>query len=468
MLGGSTTPERFCKIAVYVKSVAPDLYENIENVCGFSMLNPRRGRGVTFLLPDKSTQIIIDKLVGTDTIAAKNMINSCIVPMYIASPADFTSDIPDSNGNVIEVKSSTATGVTLKNGSKLSMDKKFKRLFDDAQISVMKLEGPVFIGTTPSETFNNLNKKKERTHGVQGGNDDGFVAKMRGGKAMNWIKMVELIKADSIAKSSIEYPLDPLSHAAMSFEVYLSKNKSALYEIMHKIKTLSPLGYLFVLGISGDVANQWFAADANNYDKPSTFEQQRGTAGNYYVELFKFVQIIIKKLAHEKARLNTDVVNAFKYQTDVLCRNTEFLKALKSVFKTKEQFVAWWIGLCEFSHLYTRDYITSYTSGNTAGVAKVFDQFIMYYQPHLISGNFKAMSRICEKDTVETERICAILGLITSCNFCAAGGSFGDIKSAVSATNGIILTSSMPVPGPTNSRIVYDESYEQFMDGQFK
>lgn len=135
----------FCNIFQYLNSAEPDLASIIDDLCLRSSLNPKGGRGVTFLIPSKAVIKTLDKLTYSDNTddhdKAVKLLKCHILTNFFKDHMDFQ----DVNKYVVNkaglmVPSKVDKGkVLLQGGVEIKPDEKFKA--SGESLSVWSIKG---------------------------------------------------------------------------------------------------------------------------------------------------------------------------------------------------------------------------------------------------------------------------------------------------------------------------------------
>lgn len=124
--------KKFPRILDYLETHYPEFY-NLFNYLGMQgSLNPRRGGGITLLIPDKSVIAELHKTAESDNPEdATNVLLALIIRDVLRTPADWQerkNDIPNGDGNKVEVTGVKGDTVMLTNGASVKLDKDAKFL----------------------------------------------------------------------------------------------------------------------------------------------------------------------------------------------------------------------------------------------------------------------------------------------------------------------------------------------------
>lgn len=144
--------KKFARIIDYLQVYHEDLAATIEALALQNSFVPRRGGGITFLVPSAAVVAEIRaKTESDDPEVATDMIQSLIIPMLLEEVGDWredSDDIPNLLGRRIEVGSIGTDRVKLKNGSVVTKNLEFKPLArsgtsDRANMAVWNVSGMV-------------------------------------------------------------------------------------------------------------------------------------------------------------------------------------------------------------------------------------------------------------------------------------------------------------------------------------
>lgn len=128
--GANSKMKKYPRIIDYLQKTNKPVYELIDSVAMHGSLSPRRGGGITFLVPDKKLIAEINKVLeSSEPEVATDIISSLIITDYLGSTQDFKnkqSNIPTLIGKKLVVKSVSAKDVELEGGGKLTLDAKFQ------------------------------------------------------------------------------------------------------------------------------------------------------------------------------------------------------------------------------------------------------------------------------------------------------------------------------------------------------
>ena len=143
--GGSAdkNQKKFARISDYLETHHKKVYDLLDNAGLLSSLNPRKGRGLTFVIPDATLTEQIRKLLNSDDAEkATDIISSLILLGHYSDTEDFAAesdDVPTMLGTRLDIKEIKNDRVILGNGAELTLDKKY---------TPMERVGPMLRGNT--------------------------------------------------------------------------------------------------------------------------------------------------------------------------------------------------------------------------------------------------------------------------------------------------------------------------------
>jgi hypothetical protein len=140
----SRTPKKFCSLLTYIEHNNRDLYDTIQDLCLTSIFNTRRGRSVTFLMPDpKSTfhATIINAAYGKNPSDAVDLIKACTILLHLETLDAFSNveneTLPNELKQGLEIETPGEKQVILKNGNAtIIADTSFVPLYTTSRFSV--------------------------------------------------------------------------------------------------------------------------------------------------------------------------------------------------------------------------------------------------------------------------------------------------------------------------------------------
>jgi hypothetical protein len=438
--GGATKPESYCRIITYIQHNAPLLYENINDLCMFGVFNVRGNSGVTFLMPDKETQKRIDKTVGQDARKAVSMINACIIPIYLPSIDDFMAnkdDIPNKLGQKLPIEKITSSTILLQNGSKITRDNKFKRLYDTSNIAVYLIDGEVPLD---GEASNSLGKKRGA---YSGGNDDfdGDITRGKYGASLN--SLVEEICAVACTRVS-RGGIDHLTHLGISLLNWMDTQEGELKEfsnLLCKVHPISPLYVLFILPLLTESELDKWVNEPKEYNKKD--------------KLKEFLTKGIKE--YEDVEANVKSVNVMKLQATDICNQViNYAGDIQQKYLNSENFsrfgksgpvcFKYWICLVsEFTFIYTHHYVKALQDKDVKTVKLIIDSFKRFVlRPAMEKKWVDALTltnpKVNDALIQSKERFCTILSLFVSRRFFPMGcGNLNELAQIEDGETGGVM-----------------------------
>jgi hypothetical protein len=154
--------KKYPRIIDYLQRHQKPVYELIDSVAMHGSLTPRRGGGITFLIPDKKLITKINKVLESDEPEkATDIISSLIITDCLNSTQDFKNkqqNIPTLIGKKLVVKSVSAKDVELEGGGKLTVNAKFQPFERSGNarrgnMAVWDLSGEVDYENAPATEF---------------------------------------------------------------------------------------------------------------------------------------------------------------------------------------------------------------------------------------------------------------------------------------------------------------------------
>jgi hypothetical protein len=172
----SKTLKKFCSLLTYIEHNNRDLYDTIQDLCLTSIFNTRRGRSVTFLMPDSKSSFhakIINAAYGQDPGIAVDLIKACTITLHLKDLDAFSNTdggkLPNELGQELEVDTPGNKQVVLKNGNAtIIADTSFRPLYDTSRFGVFVIKSGELntdnIGVTNKpKTYNSKSDKKMDT-----------------------------------------------------------------------------------------------------------------------------------------------------------------------------------------------------------------------------------------------------------------------------------------------------------------
>lgn len=169
----------FCNILQYIKLTEPSLAVILDDLCLGSALKPRGGRGITFLMPTKSSIQTLEKLASSENVEeydkAINLLKAHILTDDFKAAADFSDDskaVVNKLGNMVDVD--VKGGKVTLAGSALTAEPKFKTSPSN-KLAVWRIDGvPPVEGEKFSKDAAAKKKKVKKTGGLEYFGDEGI------------------------------------------------------------------------------------------------------------------------------------------------------------------------------------------------------------------------------------------------------------------------------------------------------
>lgn len=144
----SRTPKKFCSLLTYIEHKNRDLYDTIQDLCLTSIFNTRRGRSVTFLMPDQKSKFhakIINAAYGQNPSDAVDLIKACTILLHLKDLDAFSNvndgKLPNELKQELEIETPGGKQVILKNGNAtIIADTSFHPLYDTSRFSVFVIK----------------------------------------------------------------------------------------------------------------------------------------------------------------------------------------------------------------------------------------------------------------------------------------------------------------------------------------
>lgn len=403
MYGGKSrqSPQSYCKITTYLRHHAETLHENIEDLCLFGLFKTRGRSGVTLLLPDKKLCARIDKMVGTNSKLAVDMIKAHVLPVYMGSIGDFKDskdDIPNLLGNKLPIKDVTGS-IVLENGAKITkVAPGFERLYDDARINIFLIESssggegvPVDSDKSSKQLTGNKRRKKG---GYTGGSDYADSAFLVSKSEISLEFVYGGIKSDieRRMKGHLKGSNSPLLHAHFAFHASEFVPDYAK-TISKETRTGHMTDILFDLAMpcinDGVLKNLY--GNINYYNDSESFKNsfKSTTTDTYYTDLNSFKQETVRGI--NGTSFLKDLKKVFNRALEL--KGESLLKLINEAgFDSPDAFINWWIMKCEFAFYFSARLASAISKGDELGlkdVKHIFHIFNNYYKPCLVSKDFK-------------------------------------------------------------------------------
>lgn len=413
MLGGSTAPEKHCRISTYVKYAAPLFYDNLQDLCLFGLIGTRGGSGVTLLLPDKKTQTKIDKLVGKDAAKATSMIQACVLPVHVQSLSDFKKGLPNKLGHKLSVKSVTASSVELKSGAKIKVDPKFKRLHDASNIAVFALTGEIPV---TGEEF-----KK-----VTGGDDQAIVEYK---KTSNYDWHVINEEADAVTK--IRKGTCHLLHLGISLKNWLLNHEreeyKALGRVFCKLNPISLFYFKWMGPICGStILKEWcqtphLHSSGNGYKNLDALKEQLAIGAEFqsWAQIESTIKHKDKLCGLTALRVCEQVQQHTLTHVSSLAWDEHEKAVIAKYWGGMKELSLWHLSVGDWGWLYDRVFANAFANSDTHEMDYLFDAYNRWARDALVSKRFSAALLLFDHTTntniiISKERFCSTLSAFNS------------------------------------------------------
>ncbi len=173
---------KFATMSDYLEAHHPKVYELFTYLGMQGALTPRRGGGLTLLIPDSKTVADLHKTIESDDAEkASDMLSGMVIQDNLGSEEDWKrvqDDVPTLLGKRVPVKSVMAGKIVLEGGAELTLDKSAKFLSRTGRktrdpMSVWLMKGSFDPTSAPDATYKYVSKegkgKKEKGGKVRGG-----------------------------------------------------------------------------------------------------------------------------------------------------------------------------------------------------------------------------------------------------------------------------------------------------------
>jgi hypothetical protein len=360
----------------------------------FGALNPKRGGGITLLLPSKEVQEEIDAEVGKDAKNAVDLIKSLILKTYIPSINDFNDNVVNLIGMKLPVKKVSSNTVELINDGKITeqTSSKFTPLFTERiNIACYKLEGKIPVSDIPAET----------TGKYEGGRDSDYSKYGRNIiQGSCWKTHVSNIKdqVKNYIKRGVN-GVDPLTLTLLSLAISNQKINSAKIEEFTDYMPCSPLAALF-LGeyFSTQELKEWsmLGKEYNNKDVLNKLYgdfKQHGTKFESIQDMTP--DTIGAKMAGQVKEMTNNDIEDFNYYI---------------------------LGAQEFCYYFTMPYINAIRTRDSSQVEHIFN----YYLTHINGQTGRKRCLFVQNspvdfETFQKERFCSSLSFYVNDAFLTTG-----------------------------------------------
>jgi len=175
--GADKKMSKYPRIIDYIEAHHDDVFKVIEDLSAQNILTPRRGGGITFLVPDSAyVKEIRKQFYGNDPEVATDMLYSLVIPVLLKDSKDWDSmkdDIPNLLNKKIGVSSVSASKIVLDNKAEVSPSKfvPFSRMGTSKRdnMAVWNLKGKVEYEKAPTAALKYLRQKPTKTGGNEAG-----------------------------------------------------------------------------------------------------------------------------------------------------------------------------------------------------------------------------------------------------------------------------------------------------------
>jgi len=197
--------QKYGRIIKYIEDYYTDLYEIINNLGIFNSFTPRKGGGVTFIIPnDSCLEKLMEETYGSKPENAANILKSMILLVTLKDTSDWDKmrdDIPNLLDQKLKVKKISANGVLLENGATLKLDTNFQTMESRQNMAVWRLiDGEIPLDGPPADFKYVKSMRKTKTVKREDVNDDRIIyaryiehASEREGEVVYLREMVSLL-----------------------------------------------------------------------------------------------------------------------------------------------------------------------------------------------------------------------------------------------------------------------------------
>jgi hypothetical protein len=252
----------YARILDYLEANHPAVYDLYSSLGMQSSLTPKRGAGLTFLLPSKEMVSNINTLIEEGRAEeATDILSGLVVSDYLSEATEWAEkqdDCPTLLGTRVPIQAVSAGKVTLTGGAELTLDttaKFLKRIGTKERepMCVWKVNGVFDVkagGNAAYKYVGSSGKPKQIKKKVRGG-----LATERKARASEYIKRVEAI-ASRLARKSF------FTH----IEAYAAENAKVAHFLMEHMGELGDLARkVFELPAWNHVARFYLTFDNENY-----------------------------------------------------------------------------------------------------------------------------------------------------------------------------------------------------------
>lgn len=276
--------KKFCSLLTYIEHRNRELYDTIHDLCLTGIFNTRRGRSVTFLMPDSKSSFhskIVNAAYGANPDKAVNLIRACVLLVRITSLDEFAKadggKLPNELKQDLEVDKPGDSEVVLKNGSAtIIADGSFRPLYETSRFGVFIIKSGE-VGTDNSGTVVRLPpKSKAKTmetfdgaFEISGGMERVMQAHVQS-KMMHRKTLVKTMldswKASVTARKDVPEWLiaegtNVFVKAAVSLYSFLQAKRPREFIVMRELLDPNPMCICVILSnfVEDDIYNEWVA-----------------------------------------------------------------------------------------------------------------------------------------------------------------------------------------------------------------
>jgi hypothetical protein len=172
--------QKYGRIIKYIEDCHSELYEVIDNLGLYNSFTPRKGCGVTFILPHTAfLSKLTEETYGPNPDKAIDSLKSLILLVTLKDTSDWDKmrdDIPNLLGQKLKVKKISKNGVMLENGAILELDPKFQTMESRQNMAVWKLrEGEIPLDGPASDYKYVKSMRKTKNSKPEESNEDRVV-----------------------------------------------------------------------------------------------------------------------------------------------------------------------------------------------------------------------------------------------------------------------------------------------------
>ena len=142
---GSRRLQKYGRIIKYIEDYHPELHDVIDSLGMYNSFTPRKGCGVTFLIPSGNyLQKLIDTTYGETPEEAVQILKSLILLVTLKDTTDWDKmrdDVPNLLGHKLNIRSVDARIVKLKSGATLRADPNFQPMSSRPNMAIWNING---------------------------------------------------------------------------------------------------------------------------------------------------------------------------------------------------------------------------------------------------------------------------------------------------------------------------------------